>query len=73
MSKEKNINNQTRVDYSGEELTDIHSSNPEPSELEKIKNMYLPDSKADHKPSEKSIESANGLEPPQPVKPKALI
>ncbi|MDR3593454.1 hypothetical protein [Clostridium sp.] len=57
----------------GKDLTDIHSSKPEASELEKIKNMYLPDSKADHKPSEESIESANGLEPAKPVKPKSLI
>lgn len=55
------------------DLTDNHSSKPETSELEKIKNMYLPDSKADHKPSEKSIENANGLESPKPIEPNSLI
>ena len=55
------------------ELTDIHSSKPKASELEKIKNLYLPDSKADYKPSEESIENANGLESPKPVKPNSLI
>lgn len=55
------------------DLTDIHSSKPETSELEKIKNMYLPDSKANHKPSEKSIENANGLKHPEPINPNSLI
>ena len=73
MGKEKISFNQTKKGHSGNELTDIHSSNPEASELEKIKNMYLPDSKADHAPSEESIESANDLEHPKAVKPKALI
>lgn len=73
MSKEKISSNETKKNYSGNELTDIHSSKPEASEIEKIKNMYLPDSKADHAPSEESIESANGLEHPKAIKPKSLI
>ncbi|WP_026885141.1 hypothetical protein [Clostridium beijerinckii] len=73
MSKEKMSSNENEKYYSGEELTDSHPSNPDDSELKKIKSMYLPDSKADHAPSEKSIEDANGLEHPEPVKPKSLI
>lgn len=73
MSNEKISSNQTQESYSGEELTDIHSSKPDASDLEKIKKMYLPESKADHSPSEESIENANGLEHPKPVKPSSLV
>lgn len=73
MSKEKVSSNQTKEDYSGTKLTDIHSAKPEASEVEKIKQTYLPESKADNSPSEESIESANGLQHPKSLKPNSLI
>lgn len=73
MNNEKISSNQTQANYSGEELTDIHSSKPDASELEKIKKMYLPESKADNSPSEESIENANGLKHPESIKPSSLV
>ncbi|WP_238916651.1 hypothetical protein [Clostridium sp. YIM B02555] len=47
--------------YDMDKLTDPHPSAPDASDIEKIKKMYLPTSKADNKPSEESIERANDL------------
>ena len=73
MSKEKVPSNQIQANYSGAELTDIHSAKPDASEAEKIKQTYLPKSKADNSPSEDSIESVNGLQSPKSIKPSSLI
>jgi hypothetical protein len=73
MSREKMPYNQAQEDYSGNKLTDIHSSKPDASDLEKIKQTYLPESKASNKPSEESIEEANGLQSSKSLKPKSLI
>lgn len=73
MSKEKTPYNQPQENYSGDKLTDVHSSKPEASDLEKIKQTYLPESKANNSPSEESIEQANGLQQPKSLKPNSLI
>lgn len=53
--------------------SNTQSSNGKDSPVEKIKKMYLPESKADYQPSEESIEQANGLSHPKPLDPSSLI
>ncbi|EHJ02153.1 hypothetical protein CDLVIII_5683 [Clostridium sp. DL-VIII] len=59
-------------DYSMEDLTDASASDPSDSYMKKIKNLYLPHSKDDYKPSEESIEDANNLSHPKPPSPNSL-
>jgi hypothetical protein len=56
-----------------EKLTDTNASEPSHSDIEKMKKLYLPESKADYHPNEASIESANGLSHPKQPKPSSLI
>lgn len=61
MSNEKTAYNQPTEKYDAETLTHAHSSEPTASDIQKMKNMYLPSSKAEYRPSEESIENANNL------------
>lgn len=61
MNQEKAPYNQIQGDSSQEEIPEIHSSEPNASAMEKVKKLYLPNSKANNNPSEESIEDANGL------------
>jgi hypothetical protein len=73
MNNKKNFSNQVPQNYSTENLTDMPSSSePSTSDIEKLKDLYLPNSKADNHPSEKSIEDANDLEHPKPPSPNSL-
>lgn len=62
MSKENAPYTPTLGDYSQEKSTDIKPSKLKDSYTEKLQNAYLPESKANYRPSEESIESANGLD-----------
>lgn len=73
MSNEKNNLNQTAKNNSQENLVSAHPTEPSASDIEKMKKMYLPESKADNRPSEESIESANDLNHPKQPKPSSLI
>lgn len=42
-------------------IPEINSHEPSSSDIEKFKKLYLPNSKADNRPSEESIEDVNGL------------
>lgn len=48
-----------------EKLPDINST-AKASYIEKMKDVYLPDARANHRPSEESIEQANGLNSSKP-------
>jgi hypothetical protein len=73
MSNEKTSYNPVQGDYPQDKLTDIPSPKSEDSPIEKIKQTYLPDSKANHRPSEESIERANGLDSSKPNPVEELI
>lgn len=64
--------NNKKPSSSFENLVDTPSSEPSNSDIEKLKNLYLPNSKADNSPSEKSIEDANDLDHPKPPSPNSL-
>lgn len=61
MNKEKISNKQICQNHEKEKLPEVTSSEPSESDIEKMKELYLPRSKANNKPSEESIEDANGL------------
>lgn len=61
MSKEKTPSNSVTGDYSNQKSTDVNSSEQKASYIEQLKQVYLPDSKANYSPSEESIERANNL------------
>lgn len=69
MSNEKASYNPVLGDYPQDKLTDKSEDSP----IEKIKQTYLPDSKANHSPSEESIERANGLNSSKPNPVEELI
>lgn len=48
-----------------EKLPDIDST-AKASYIEKMKDVYLPDARTNHRPSEESIEQANGLDSSKP-------
>lgn len=64
--------NNKKISSSSKNLTDMPSSEPSASDIEKLKDLYLPNSKAGNNPSEKSIEDANDLEHPKPPSPNSL-
>ena len=64
--------NNKKISSSSKNLTDMSSSGPSASDTEKLKDLYLPKSKARNNPSEKSIEDANDLEHPKPPSPNSL-
>ncbi|EKQ50552.1 MULTISPECIES: hypothetical protein [unclassified Clostridium] len=66
MSKEKNPYGQAQNLTPQEQIPEVHSSEPGASDIEKLKKLYLPSSKADNRPSEESIEKANGLNSSKP-------
>lgn len=66
MNNEKTDYSDT-LDNSGmEDILDPHPASPDASDMQKIKKMYLPSSKANYMPSEESIEKANNLQHPKP-------
>lgn len=73
MSNEKTPYNAVPGDYSQDKLTDNPSQKSEASPIEKIKQTYLPDSKANYRPSEESIERANDLDSSKPNPVAELI
>ncbi|WP_297417413.1 hypothetical protein [Clostridium sp.] len=66
MSKEENPYGQAQNLTPQEQIPEVHSSEPSASDIEKLKKLYLPSSKADNRPSEESIEKANGLNSSKP-------
>lgn len=66
MSNEKQSSNPTPEKYDAETLTHAHPTEPTASDIQKMKNMYLPSSKAEYRPSEESIENANNLDYSKP-------
>ena len=61
MNKEKTSFSSNSQSYDPDKFPDVHSSKSQGSPSEIIKEMYLPESAADNRPSEQSIEKANGL------------
>jgi len=61
MTKEKTPYNSPAGDYSDKKSDDINSSAEKASYIQQLKQVYLPDSKANYSPSEDSIEQANDL------------
>lgn len=61
MNKEKTPFSSSSQNYDPDKFPDVHSSKSQGSPTEIIKAMYLPESAADNRPSEESIENANGL------------
>jgi len=61
MSKEKTPYNSVSGDSSDKKSSDIDSEAQKASYIEELKQVYLPDSKSNHSPSEESIERANDL------------
>ena len=61
MNKKKASFNSIPENYDLDKFPDVHSSKSQGSPSEIIKEMYLPESAADNRPSEQSIEKANGL------------
>ena len=61
MNKDNSQFDQNSADYPNGYISEIHSHEPSTSDIEKFKKLYLPNSKANNKPSEESIEKANGL------------
>lgn len=61
MNKEKASFSSSSQSYDPDKFPDVHSSKSQGSPSEIIKAMYLPESAADNRPSEESIEKANGL------------
>lgn len=59
MNKEKMSYNEILKNNSEEKLTDPSSSKD--SYMDKMKQVYLPESQNDYHPSEESIERVNGL------------
>lgn len=70
MNKEKEPYNQVQGDYPQKGVPQSHSSDPSNSDIEKVKRIYMPDSKDNYVPSEETIEDVNGLEY---SKPKTLF
>lgn len=71
MSNSRKVDKDSIENYSFENLTDMPSE-PSPDDIQKLKNIYLPQSKENYRPSETSIESANGLSHPKPPSPNSL-
>lgn len=72
MSNSKKVDKESIENYSFKNLTDMPSSEPSDSDIQKLKNVYLPQSKENYRPNESSIESANGLSKPKPPSPNSL-
>jgi hypothetical protein len=66
MSKDKNPYGQAQNLTPQEQIPEVHSKEPSESDIEKLKKLYLPSSKADNAPSEESIEKANDLNSSKP-------
>lgn len=66
MYKEKISPIPARGDYPEGISPDPHSKGASKDETEALKDLYLPNSKADHSPSEENIDRANGLNPSTP-------
>ncbi|MBD7911892.1 MULTISPECIES: hypothetical protein [Clostridium] len=62
MNKEKIPSNKMSGDYPIQEIPVQNTSGPSDSDVKIFKRLYLPNSKANYSPSEKSIEKANDLE-----------
>ena len=73
MSKENIPYNSVPEDNSEEKLAEIHSSEEKDAFIEKIKQVYLPQSAANDSPTEESIEHANGLDSSKPNPLEELI
>lgn len=61
MNKDKNPYGQAQNLTPQEQIPEVHSKEPSSSDIEKLKKLYLPSSKADNGPSEEDVEEANGL------------
>lgn len=66
MSKNKNPYGQAQKLSPQEQIPEVHSSQPDASDIEKLKKLYLPSSKANYHPSESEIEDANNLDYSKP-------
>lgn len=62
MNKDRVSTNETLRDYPLHEIPEENSSAPSDSDVKIFERLYLPSSKANYSPSEKSIENANDLE-----------
>lgn len=61
MNNKKASNNQVSENYHKVKIPELKSFEPSESDIKKMKDLYLPRSIANNKPSEESIEDANGL------------
>ena len=61
MSTERISDNQAQINSLQSGINNMHLSEPNESDIEKFKRLYLPESKVNYQPSQEKIERLNNL------------